>query len=194
MCKDSKEIETKKKIQHGWIAFTFILFHFTLIVISILSDDQTVNPVSRFSKEYVNPFFYQKWSMFAPCPLLENRFEFKLYFENDSTDWIDPSINTLEKHSKYRASYHGNIAVGEYNLLFWVKMDLDQLNIPANQPLDISHFPDFKKTRARFLLKNYLKGYSHSQFNEKLVRADVNIRYYNVKYDSTTNYFINNFR
>ena len=194
MPKDIKEIENKKENRHGWFAFSFVIIHFSFIIISMLSPDAIHPKLNAISKQYVTPFFAQKWNMFAPCPILENRFKFKFNFEGETTDWIDPSIITLEKHQRYRLSHHGNLAVGEYNLLYWALLDLEDQNVEPNKKLNFELFPSLKKTRGLFLLKNYLKGYALKYFKQKPLGTEVILTYRNVKNNTVTQYHFTNFK
>jgi len=193
--KDTKEIENKNLLRFGWLAFFFVLVHFILILFSILPQQNSLKQVSNFSKHYVRPFFIQRWSMFAPCPVFENRFKVKYYFKDDTTSWIDPSLPILEKHQKYRVTYHGNIAVGQYNMLYWLKMDLDTIDLPINKPFNFQDYPVLKSKRGCRLLHNYVKGYARHNYSQKPLKTDIIIDYKNVK-DSTlsTRYLLNNFK
>lgn len=190
MAKDTKEIG----IQYGWLAFAFVIFHFFLIVTDILSPHENRNTIQSFAQSYTTPFFYQKWSMFAPCPIVENRFKFRFHYNDSITSWTDPSIETLKQHGRYRFTHHGNIAVGEYNLLFWVKQDLEQADIPSDSVFFFNDFPSLKTTQGMFLLKNYLKGYAHQHYGKQPLQTDIVIKYHNVKTDSTTHYLIAGFK
>lgn len=194
MHKDTKEIERKKEMRIGWIAFLLLFFHFFLIVTFIFSSFYPDSTAKKVSSQYVVPFFEQKWNMFAPCPIISNRFKFRYIYENDTSDWIDPSIESLKKHSKYRASYHGNLAVGEYNLLYWVKLDFDSQNIPIDTILNFQKYPSLKTMRGMFLLKNYLKGYRISNHYKKPISTEIIFNYRNVKTTEVITYHLNQFR
>ncbi len=180
MPKDTKEIENKKKIKYGWLAFLFVIIHFVFILISIFPKSFTTPNLHFISNQYVQPFFVQRWAMFAPCPTFENRIKLKFYFQNDSSNWIDPSEELLNIHQKFRLTHHGNLAVGQYNMLFWLKCDLDTLPIPINQTVDFQTYPVLKKKRGPYLLKNYVNGLAKTKFNKKPISTSIQIDYNHV--------------
>ncbi len=138
MSKDIKEIANKKQIRWGWIAFIFIVSHFTIVILSILPANLTNETISKYSNAYTDPIFDQRWAMFAPCPTTESKLLVKYYFENDSTGWINPISETLVKHQTYRFTYHGNIAVGYSNMLGFLQKKLSHLNIGTSTNIDMS--------------------------------------------------------
>ena len=75
--------ENKKKIKYGWLAFLFVIIHFVFILISIFPKSFTTPNLHFISNQYVQPFFVQRWAMFAPCPTFENRIKLKFYFQKD---------------------------------------------------------------------------------------------------------------
>jgi len=178
--KDNKEMENKKKIWLGWLAFSFVIFHFATILITTFPEKFTSPTAQKLSNYYVTPLFSQTWNMFTPCPLTQNTLKFKLYFDSETTQLIVPSTNYSKYHSKYRFTHHGDLAVGESNLLFWIQLDLDKLNIKPNRKLLQYQKDAFYKTRGYFLLKNYLSGYANKIRRKKPISADVFLNYYNV--------------
>ncbi|PZE16808.1 hypothetical protein DNU06_11160 [Putridiphycobacter roseus] len=133
--------------------------------------------------------------MFAPCPTFENRFKFKYYFKNDSTAWIDPSISVLNVHQKMPFTHNGNLAVGQYNMLYWVKCDLDTLPIPTDQAINFQNYPVLKKKRGLLLLKNYTEGYARLNFDEKPISTSIEIDYRHVfDPNESKKYIFNNFK
>lgn len=173
-------MENKKKIRLGWLAFCFVVFHIGTILITTFPENYTGKNAQTISNYYVSPLFSQSWSMFAPCPTTEHTLKFKLNFEADTTDLIVPSINNIKYHSLYRFTHHGDLAVGEYNLLYWIKLDLDKLNIKPNSKIIESKTVELKKTKGYFLLKQYLTGYSNNEVGKKPISVDVQLHYFDV--------------
>jgi hypothetical protein len=182
-------MENKKKIRLGWLAFSFIVFHFGTILITTFPESYSSKNAQSISNHYVYPLFSQTWSMFAPCPTTEHTLKFKLNFEKDSTDLIIPSTNNFKYHSVFRFTHHGDLVVGEYNILYWVKLDLDRLNIKPNSKIIESKKNEFKNTRGYFLLKQYLTGYSNNSKGKSPISADIELDYYDVISNQLDTYY-----
>ena len=118
--------------------------------------------------------------MFAPCPTFENRIRIKYHFDQSSTDWIDPISDILPIHKKFRFTYHGNISVGYYNMLYWLKRDLDHLQIETHKVLSFSNFPELRNSLGNRLLHNYVFGYAHEKYQEKPKQVELDISYKNI--------------
>ncbi len=179
--KDTKETVNKKKIWLGYLAFFFVVFHVIAILISTFPENYTSKSVKQISKVYTEPLFAHNWGMFAPCPLTEHTLKFKLYFDDDTTELITPSVNNFNYHTKLRFTHHGDLATGEYNMLYWIKVDLDDLNISPNKKILQSQLDLFEYTRGYYLLKTYLTGYARDLKGKYPTKADVSLEYYHVK-------------
>jgi len=190
MHKDTKELENSHKKKLGWIAFLFVIFHFGTIIITILPDTYTNSKIKKVSNYYVTPLFSQSWAMFVPCPLTDNNISYQFFYKGKATDLIKPSINNFNYHSKFRFTHHGDLAVGEYNMLYWIKLDLDKLNIKPNRTLNTEEINKFKKTNGYFYLRQYLKGSYLNSFNSKPDSILVNLNYFDVVNDIQNVYTI----
>ncbi|MFK8044184.1 MAG: DUF5819 family protein [Crocinitomicaceae bacterium] len=189
MPKDIKEIEYKKNNRLGWIAFSVLLIHFSLVIFSIVPESETTSKINHLAESYVDPVFKQKWAMFAPCPILENRLKIKYYFGNDSTHWIDPIENALSNHQRYRFTHHGNIAVGYYNMLYWFKIELDKLKTKPAKWLIFSEQTKLRNSLGNRLLNNYVKGYANENFDENPTKTSLDISYRNLETGDTAHYY-----
>jgi len=194
MPKDIKEIEYKKNNRLGWVAFFILIFHFSFIIISILSGSSPTTKIGNLSNSYVNPFFKQKWAMFAPCPVLENRMKVKYFFEDDSTDWIDPIEHPLKRHQTLRFTHHGNIAVGFYNMLYWFKIELDNQETKTNEFLDFSDLKSLRNSLGNKLLNKYINGYCLETFNRKPTSSNIDISYRDIVSEQTDHYYFKNYK
>ncbi|MBK9593729.1 MAG: hypothetical protein IPO32_20315 [Crocinitomicaceae bacterium] len=58
----------------------------------------------------------------------------KYYFEDDSTDWVEPMKDVYASTHFYRGSYHGDLAVGESNLLYYIANDLIWKGLSPYEP------------------------------------------------------------
>jgi hypothetical protein len=179
--KDNKEIPKTTKKWLGYLALFFVIFHFTAILVTTFPVNYTSKTAQSYFRVYVKPLFSQRWSMFAPCPLTNHQLKFKLYYNNEQTDTITPSLTYFKYHSWLRFTHHGDLATGEYNLLYWIYLDLDTLNIEPFIEVSDAQKQEFYKTRGYFLLKNYLTGYALKSYHKKPISADVVLDYYNVK-------------
>ena len=188
MHKDTKELENRNKKWLGRGAFLFVIFHFVTLLITIFPASFTSEKAQTVSNYYVSPLFSQSWSMFAPCPLTDNYLEYKLYFDGDSTELIKPSETNFKFHSVLRFTHHGDLAVGEYNLLYWIKLELDQLGIRPNQILNDDELQKFKRSDGSFYLKNYLNGASFNTIGKKADSSTFILNFYDVKTNETNSY------
>jgi hypothetical protein len=192
--KDNKEKVIQKKNVLGYLALFFVIFHFTAILITTFPKNYTPKLLQTVSNYYVSPLFNQKWGMFAPCPLNAHQLKFKLYFNNKVTDTITPSVVYFKYHSWLRFTHHGDLATGEYNMMYWVKNDLDNLDIKPNATIIESQQQNFYKTRGYYHLKNYLTGFALKYYDEKPIKADVILNYYDVKNHNLNTYNFKNLK
>lgn len=185
-------MDNKKKIRLGWLAFSFVIFHFGAILLTTFPENYSSKRAKTIANYYVKPLFTQTWSMFAPCPTTAHTLRFRLNYDNDTTDLITPSEYTHQQHSLYRFTHHGDLATGEYNLLYWIKLDLIDCHITPNQNVSSSAQYEFKKTTGYFLLKNYLNGYSNNLKQTKPNSAYVELDYFNIEDNTLDKYTFTN--
>ena len=171
------------KIRLGWIAFCFVSFHFVCIFIYALPEGVIPNGLKSFSYGYVSPVFEQKWALFVPCPIVNQNLEIKYFFDDDSTDWVDVNADAKKKHSFWRLTYHGDIALGESNLLYWVAGDFEIMNISLYQDIPIDSASSFKNYYSYYLVKNYAMSNAISLYDKKPDSAYVKCNFHNVKTD-----------
>jgi len=192
--KDNKEKVIQKKKWLGYLALFFVIFHFTTILITTFPENYSPKALQTFSNHYVSPLFNQKWGMFAPCPLTGHQLKFKLYFKDTQTDTITPSENYFKYHSWLRFTHHGDLATGEYNMMYWVKQDLDGLDFKPNSTVLESQKNQFYKTRGYFHLKNYVNGYALKYYDTLPTEYDVFLNYYDVISHQTYTYTFKNLK
>mgnify|MGYP000201869384 CR=1 FL=1 len=149
---------TKNKIWIGWLALLFIVVHFGLIISYALPAKFSSTKLRSVAIPYVEPVFTQRWSMFAPCPIIDATVEVKFYFENDSTSWISPTENARKKHSWYRGTYHGELVLAESNLMYWLGLDLDAMGVKTGDSFPIERTSEFHKGYSYFKIKDYISG------------------------------------
>ena len=88
----------RNKLIAGWLAAVFLLFHTTFIFIYASPGHLISSKAKAFVNPYVSPLFEQSWAMFAPCPLIDGGIEFRIFTENDTTDWLRPAEDPIFWH------------------------------------------------------------------------------------------------
>ena len=172
----------KKKIRYGWIGFGFVFLHCAAIITYAMPNGILPVKMVEASSYYVDPIFPQKWSMFAPCPLLSHHVEVKYTYENgDTTDWISPSADAIDKHMWIRGSHHGDLAVAEYNTLYWVNARIVELDLQDETTVPKDKVSDFKCGLGYFLARNYAYGNSVYLFDKEPISAYMKCDFLNVK-------------
>ena len=173
-------MSTANKIRIGWVAFTFVVAHFAMIVIYAFPAQYMPESLKSVSQGYVYPVFEQSWSLFAPCPLVDGHLRVKYYFENDSTDWINPIAEAEKVHSMFRITYHADLILGESNVWFWVVGDLQDMGLSPYESFPADSTDAFKYTASYWRLLYYLKGNADYLYDEQPVRAFVECSFENV--------------
>lgn len=172
----------RKKKLYGWGGFTFVFLHFLAIVIYAMPGGILPKRIVKVSVFYVEPLFQQKWNMFAPCPVLSHHTEIKYYFEGgDTTGWISPSEEAVSKHMYLRGSHHGDIALAEYNLLYWVEAAIKKLELENNVDVPDEKRSKFKSDIAYYLARNYAYGNAVYLLDKKPYKAIMKCYFFNVK-------------
>ena len=180
----------KNKIWMGWLAFLFLVFHFTLIFIYAFPEGVFPNKLKEVSAFYVSPLYEQKWNMFAPCPIKSYEAKIKYSFEDGSeSDWIKPTKSAKEWHSMLRFTHHAEIVLIEPILLFWVDSDVHELELQFNKTLSPDENETFKKGATYWMLRRYVYGNSEYLFNKRPIEGTLQMFVTNVitsKTDSIT--------
>ena len=174
-------MKQSNKIWLGWFAFAFVVWHTVSIFIYAFPEEYTPAPLKRFVTPYVSPVFEQTWSLFAPCPLYEQHLRIRYYFENDTTGWISPMQHDLEQHRFWRASYHGELALGEFNALHFLRNDMLEMGLSVEEPFPLDSLSTLSTKSSYWILWRFIYGTSEKIFGEAPVMADVECSYKNVK-------------
>lgn len=173
-------MSTINKIRLGWVAFTFVVMHFVMIIIYAFPAPYMPEGLRTISSAYVYPVFEQSWSLFAPCPLVDNHLRVKYYFENDSTDWINPIANAEKMHAILRFTHHGDLALGQSNLLFWLAGDLQEMGLSPYQSFPEDSSAAFKYTASYWRMLYYLKGNANYLYDKEPISAYAECSFENV--------------
>jgi hypothetical protein len=174
-------VTKSNKILLGWLAFIFVVVHSTAIFIYAFPEQYMPASAKNVTSVYVYPVFDQMWSLFAPAPLHDTKFMVKYYFEGDSTDWIEPMKDAYALHSIYRGSCHGDLAVGESNLLYYIADDLQWKGISLFKPFPADSASSYMQTASYWMTRNFIYGSSDYLFNKRPVRALAECSFRNVK-------------
>jgi hypothetical protein len=171
----------KNKILFGFLAFFFVVLHFVMLAIYAMPYPILEGAGGRLTKGYVYPIFDQKWNMFAPCPTIDGNLEIKFYFKDgDASNWERPVQDAIDNHAFFRATHHGEIALHESNLCYWIEEDVKQIvgdNRPSSTALSID---DYKKGYSVHMLRYYVKGMARYYHNKEITGAKVRYHYNNV--------------
>lgn len=157
----------------GVAAFGFVCVHFGLIFNYAMPPNYDSDTLERISKPYVEPIFTQRWSMFAPCPTINATVEMKFYFEKDSTAWFKPSDQFLTKHQWLRGSHHGELVIGESNLVYWLQIDLKEMGLTKLNKIPDNRLDEFKNGQSYAKISAYLKGYAQYLFKKNAKAARI---------------------
>lgn len=120
----------------------------------------------------MNPFFAQRWTLFAPEPQTS---QLKLFYrcENNSewSDWKDPTYMALEKHHIYRFGYFGKI-IYVFNAvsreLFNKTLSNSKEGKLIDSIIDTSEFLDAEKIVSR--LCNNIKNFNAERHEFKILQ------------------------
>ncbi|MDA7803912.1 hypothetical protein N8987_04985 [Crocinitomix sp.] len=157
----------------GWLALIFVVIHFGLIINFALPKEYNSQPIKSASSFYIEPIFTQSWSMFAPCPTIEGEVEAKFYFEDDSTTWVKTGENAKKMHALFRASHHGELMVGESNLVFWLTVDLYEMQLTILDAFPHDRASEFHKGKSFYKIKSYLLGNAQYLYGKQPTAARI---------------------
>jgi hypothetical protein len=162
---------TRHKIWIGWLAFLFIIVHFSFIIIYALPA-KMVNPkLQAIATPYVEPIFTQTWGMFAPCPTVNSSIAITFYLRGGGFILGDPIANAAEKHSYLRCSHHGELVLSGANLYYWLSVDLDMMGVAFGDDFPENRMDEFYKGRSYYKIKNFIRGNALSLYGAELDSA-----------------------
>lgn len=84
-------------------------------------------------------------------------------------------------HAIYRASYHGDLAVGESNLLYYIGSDLEWKGISLYEPFPIDSASSYKLTSSYWMTRNFIYGSADYIFDKYPLKAVAECSFRNVK-------------
>ncbi len=116
-----------------------------------------INPATRYYgdyvRSYINPFFTQRWLLFAPEPQTSQvRIWYKCKIMDRWTNWSDPSYEIIEKHQTNRFGYYGKASF----VFLGISRDLHNLNLsnPNSNTIEKSYeYENAKKAVSALCLK-----------------------------------------
>ncbi len=167
----------KGKILWGKLALLFVISHFTFIILYALPDAFSNARLKTYSTAYVEPIFTQKWSMFAPCPVIDGHAEVRYVFNSDdSTVWLRPTEHAKFVHGWTKGLHYGELVLAESNLIYWLSLDIDYLNLEAEGIVADEKLNAFYQGYSYFKIKDYLLGNANYLFQKRPLTAE--IRFY----------------
>lgn len=169
------------KIAWGWTAAIFVVFHCSMIFIYAFPQRLVPLSVKNLSSYYVYPVFEQTWSLFAPCPTLNSDVEVNYFFEGDSTGFIDPLKEDRRKHAMFRFTHHGDLALGESNLLFFVASDVTYMSGDLFNGFPADSASVYYKYTSCWQMEKFVYGTSYYLYSKRPDSAYVKCAYQSVK-------------
>jgi len=170
-------VNLKGKIVWGKLAALFIGIHFTFVIIYALPDAFSSPQLKTYASAYVEPVFTQKWAMFAPCPTLNGYTEVRYVFEEgDTSGWIRPTDQAKKIHDWTKGLHYGELVLAESNLIYWLSLDLDYLNLKDESKVPAEKMNAFFQGYSYFKIKDYTFGNANYIFNK--VPTSAEIRFY----------------
>jgi hypothetical protein len=151
------ENKTYRKLAIGGLCILAI--HFILIIIYNFSDfSENPNLLKQVAYRYVQPLFFQNFKLFAPDPPKSYR---EIYFRiedanGNKSSWINPGKIDLEKHLKYRFTYHAKLR-SAYDYISRNMEYLHEQNLKGNYDM-------LEKTIDRYFLLQARKKFPHTSF------------------------------
>lgn len=170
-------MQLKSKILWGKLALFFVIIHFTFIILYALPDSFANARLKTYSTAYVEPIFTQKWSMFAPCPVIDGYTEVRYVFNSDdTTGWLRPTEHAKSVHSWTKGLHYGELVLAESNLIYWLSLDIDYLNLGVEGQVAEEKLSAFYQGYSYFKIKDYLFGNANYLFHKRPMNAE--IRFY----------------
>ena len=78
--------------------------------------------------------------------------------------------------------------------MFYVKMDLDRLEIKPNKNITQAEMEVFKSSTGYFILKNYLTGYTQTIRQRNPIGAYIELDFLDVTTNTINTYYFPNFK
>lgn len=168
--------------------FIFLIsIHFVCVILASIDSWGLID--KRFTQlGYIDSFFKQGWSFFAPDPVLSNtEIEYKCIYQNKTADWVNfendlnkfllpwsrflPSANT----SYIAETLAGPLVFGtsKKSNMFCSNGDCDQ------------YFFEITKLKQFSLLKKIVSDLCHSQSKDDVIGDRVRVKTYNLSYFSS---------
>lgn len=183
-------MDGKTKIRLGWLAFIFVLFHFGMIIIFAMPNQLKPNQSERYVSWYVGSFFHQKWALFAPCPVIDGEIWVNFEFEGERNGYILPKSDANEIHRKLRFTHHGDLVLGDANLIYYLYNDFYMANLLTSDSLFFETLPFH--TYGTNKLRTYVDGYGRLIFNKEPTQAGVQLKFRNVQSNKENSIVIDN--
>jgi hypothetical protein len=150
--------KANNKIWIGWVAFLFIIIHFSFIIVYALPPQVSGPQLKMIATPYVEPIFTQTWGMFAPCPTVNATISIQFYLVNGKVVLENPVAEAVETHQYLRGSHHGELVLSASNLYYWLSLDLDQMGVETGEEFPIEKSSEFYDGYSYYKIKNFIRG------------------------------------
>ena len=119
-----------------------------------------INQLESAAKGYVHPFFGQNYKLFAPTPILNYQYEWRLV--GDFT-WISDQEELDQKHDFWKGTSVYQKNVGMYNRIYWIHYDYHRYHLPNAIDQGWVERNNMEKSMAWRLPKKYLESRAYHE-------------------------------
>lgn len=134
------------------VLFALVLFlnHLVCTILYLAPINPSTRYYSSYVRGYINPFFTQRWLLFAPEPQVSQaKLIYRCKANNQWSGWADPAFETIERHQAFRFGYYGKASF----VFAGITRDLHNLNITKLTDAELNKAPEF--LNARKLVSSY---------------------------------------
>ena len=141
----------------------FVVFHSISLFVYAAPTSIAPQGIKKVLTPYVYPLFDQSWSLFAPCPTINGKLKINIQYENGETGWFYPNEEAVEMHRIFRGTHHGEIALLELNLIYWVMIDKVDFNLKYDEIISYPTSNLLKDGHAYILLRRFAYGVAKNE-------------------------------
>ena len=126
------------------IAIMLFLNHLACTLLYLAPENPATNYYQSYVYRYIDPFFLQRWQLFAPEP---QTVSVKLWYRCESagnwTGWKDPTFDLIEKHQNFRLGYYGK----ELYVFKGITRNLANIVYDRNSPKKLAQMFDYQNAK-----------------------------------------------
>ena len=125
-------------------ALVVFIHHLTCTLLYLAPTNPATRYYSDYAESYINPFFAQRWLLFAPEPQTSQiRIWYRCKISGGWSDWRDPSYEIIEKHQNNRFSYYGKALF----VFTGISRDLYNLKIENLKNEEFNNYYEYSNAR-----------------------------------------------